>query len=236
MPFPSYLDRRRSMSTSTGTGNMVLALGTGPWLPLLYSDLLAEPFDYCIAMVEGDEWETGSGHLTEDGELVRDMIMYSSAGGTGTPVDFPAGNKEVFLVLSARRVTNVVPIGLPGGVVGPGTQYAGETSDDTPLQLAPPINQAVDSSTAWVELTVLARTAAGDCKVWRITYLSLFDGVDTTLVDDTVEVLTETSSLPWTVTIGLDGSNHQVECTGEAATEIDWRVAGTIKAWYRAEE
>lgn len=52
----------------------------------------SDMFLYHIRHTNKDEWETGAGHLSDAGTLVRDTVIASSVSGT---VDFSPGGKIV---------------------------------------------------------------------------------------------------------------------------------------------
>jgi hypothetical protein len=82
-------------STGTGTGNLTLAGVTG-WRT--FEDAFghgatADVFRYAIRHASADEWEIGTGHLSDATTLVRDTIIESS--NSNAAVDFSAGTKHI---------------------------------------------------------------------------------------------------------------------------------------------
>lgn len=228
---PTFYDRRRSVSTTTGTGNFTLVDGTGAYSPISFTLLDTAPFIYTIAAVGGTEWETGEGHLSEAGILVRDYVLDSSdgIGGVAAQVDFAAGDKEVFISFPAAYLQGVKAV-TEGGFPNAGIETLEETTDDTPAVTGPQFNGFAAGITGVYEVTVIATTAAGDAKSWRITYMAIWDDPTYTMYGKVVEDIAETSALTWDVDASIDGVNHRVTLTGAAATTITWRVFGGIKA------
>lgn len=104
-------DRVKVTSGVTGTGTATLgAAATG------YQDFSAVGAGnityYTIALQSGDEWEVGTGTVTESGGvwfLSRDTVFESS--NAGNLVNFSAGTKDVFVTYPAERAIFEEPSG-----------------------------------------------------------------------------------------------------------------------------
>jgi hypothetical protein len=94
-------DRVKVLATTTGTGSFTLGSAvTG------YQDFSVigdgNTTFYTIAAQATNDWEVGIGTYTASGTLLsRDTILESSNGGSA--VNFPAGNKDVFVTYPAER-------------------------------------------------------------------------------------------------------------------------------------
>lgn len=134
MTQPTYANRCRQISTSTGTGDFTLgdALQTfQQFIPAVSSGALV---DYEITPRAGtaayiaNQWEVGTGIAVQDGSFVILQRNTVQAGSSGTSkVNFLAGEKEVSLVLSASRINDY----LISSVAGP----ADEVSTDGGMAL-----------------------------------------------------------------------------------------------------
>lgn len=80
-----------TLSAVTGYRSFYAAFGTGG------NDM----FFYALRHLVLDEWEVGTGHLSDAATLVRDTIIASSNGGTA--VNFSAGDKDVVNDIPAER-------------------------------------------------------------------------------------------------------------------------------------
>lgn len=234
-----YRNRRRSVSTSIGIGNLTLAEGDGAWTHISGDDFDTNFFAYTV--VAGTQWETGIGHL-DTGALVRDYVLDSSEGGSGveSQIDFGAGEKEVFCTFVAEVADGVSEI-CEGGVAKPGRATSASTEDDTPITREPPCAENPPFSAPFNaarfgvgELYVLAKSSADKAKAWRITFMIAPDGLGgAALFGKAIDVIAETESLTWDVDFslsGVDGINQDVTLTGEAATTIEWTIFAAVKA------
>ena len=116
----------QATSTSTGTGNFTLAtvdarqsfntaFGTGG----------TDVFWYFITHQSADEWEVGTGSLSDATTLVRDTVIDSS---TGSAISFSAGTKDVTSAIAYEAPTGT---GVPVRGTSPGfTTAANPTSND----------------------------------------------------------------------------------------------------------
>ena len=94
---PSYYDRVKDSTTTTGTGNITLS-GTAPTGFQTFANRYANnvPLTYAIVGQSGGEWETGEGYLSASTTLVRSAPADGSSG-LNTLVNFSAGTKDVFV-------------------------------------------------------------------------------------------------------------------------------------------
>jgi hypothetical protein len=101
-------DRVKELSTSTGTGFVVLAGAVTGFESFNTAFGVGPSFDYCIESVDGTTgmpsgaWEIGSGHLSDPTTLVRSTVRQSS--NADALVAFAAGTKNVFCTLPASVV------------------------------------------------------------------------------------------------------------------------------------
>lgn len=96
-----FADRVKETSTTTGTGTFTLA-GTSTGFVAFSVVGNGATVYYCITDSFGN-WEVGSGTYTLSGTtLTRSVLSSSNANAL---VNFPAGTKEVFLVVPASFVT-----------------------------------------------------------------------------------------------------------------------------------
>lgn len=101
-------DRVKELSTSTGTGFVVLAGAVTGFESFNTAFGVGPSFDYCIESVDGTTgmpngaWEIGSGHLSDPTTLVRGTVRQSS--NADALVAFAAGTKNVFCTLPASVV------------------------------------------------------------------------------------------------------------------------------------
>jgi len=113
------------VSTTTGTGNFTLAAANArttfnDWFGTGGTDL----FYYAILNRDVDEWEYGTGHLSDATTLVRDTVIGSS--NANALVNFSAGSKDVINDLPAEFQVAVNDFPLLSGI------HLGHASD-TPL-------------------------------------------------------------------------------------------------------
>jgi hypothetical protein len=98
---PSFADRIRETTTTTGTGDITLS-GTAATRHARFQDQhqLGDRIRYCIEGQSGSEYEVGVGVLTGTTTLTRERVFESS--NTDALVDFSAGTKDVYEVADAR--------------------------------------------------------------------------------------------------------------------------------------
>lgn len=98
-------------STTTGTGNLVLAAVNGRQsFNSAFGTGGTDAFYYFVINEGAAEWEVGTGHMSDSSTLVRDTVIEST--NSGAAVNFSAGTK---------RVTNALPANLllqSGGPIG----------------------------------------------------------------------------------------------------------------------
>lgn len=113
-------------STSTGTGNFTLAGAIIDAANFVYSETfnvaygVNHVFPYRIND-NNNNWELGEGYLSSATTFVR-LNVFNNSLGTTAKIDFPAGNKRVFVPTDARafgaRMLNKVNYSLTGQSVG----------------------------------------------------------------------------------------------------------------------
>jgi hypothetical protein len=102
-------DRVKELSTSTGTGFVVLAGAVTGFESFNTAFGVGPSFDYCIESIDGTTgmpngaWEIGRGHLSDATTLVRDTVRQST--NADALVVFAAGSKNVFCTLPASVIT-----------------------------------------------------------------------------------------------------------------------------------
>lgn len=113
-------------STSTGTGSFTLAGAIIDAANFVYSETfnvaygVNHVFPYRIND-NNNNWELGEGYLSSATTFVR-LNVFNNSLGTTAKIDFPAGNKRVFVPTDARafgaRMLNKVNYSLTGQSVG----------------------------------------------------------------------------------------------------------------------
>lgn len=225
----AYYDCRRSVTTSTGTGDLTLTAGTGPFTEIDEADFGTDTFTYRIAGTT--QWEVGRGHLDTGNVLVRDHVLDSSSatiGPTGQ-INFTAGEKEVICTFTSETADGLSEIN-SFGVPTPGRAGTATTTDATPTAASPELAAATVGQSYVAEITVIAQTAAFKTKSWTITFMGVYDGVDLTMFGKVVTDIAESESLTWDVDASIVSNAPVVTVTGAAATTIDWYVYGSVKA------
>lgn len=92
-------DRVKETSTSTGTGNVVLAGAAVGFRAFSAAVAVADNVTYCIEHATDGSWEIGIGHLSASTTFVRDAVIRSS--NADALVNFAAGAKSVFVTTSS---------------------------------------------------------------------------------------------------------------------------------------
>ena len=94
-------DRVKETTTTTGTGTVTL-LGASTGFQSFAAVGNANTTYYTIAAQTGTEWEVGIGTYTSSGTtLARTTVLSSS--NSGSPVNFSAGTKDVFVTYPSSR-------------------------------------------------------------------------------------------------------------------------------------
>ena len=94
-------DRVRQLSISTGTGPFTVS-GTFSGFRTFSSVLnVTDTFWYAIASFPGSQWEVGLGTYSAANTITRTTVLASS--NAGAPVEFTAGDKEVFITAAASK-------------------------------------------------------------------------------------------------------------------------------------
>jgi hypothetical protein len=115
-------DRVRETTITIGTGALTL-LGAVPGFNSFSEIGTGNTTYYTIVDVATGSWEVGIGtYTTLSGELSRDTVLESSAGGA--KVSFSAGSKEVFITYPADRSVSQADIGTAPNEI-PLNQYLG---------------------------------------------------------------------------------------------------------------
>jgi hypothetical protein len=96
---PSFADRVKDTSTTTGTGSITLAGSAPTGFRTFAAALGAAASEVPYAIVMGAEWEVGYGTLSTSTTLARTTVLASS--NAGAAVSFSAGVKDVFLTAPA---------------------------------------------------------------------------------------------------------------------------------------
>lgn len=212
-----YADRAKSVSTSTGTGDMTMTAATGPWVPISYNDMgPVKDVHYCIVHLNGTEWEVGRGQVLA-GDILQRNGVYSSSVGSGSLTNFSAGEKEVSLVLSANIIKRIYAVAEDGGIPATSPSRTVTTTNEGPIGID---YSVIEGGVR--EFIVCARSATGGnkSKVWRVT-ATYYAGA----VQKTVAVISESEALAWSVDFKDSGMDiNYLYVTGAAATTIDWYV------------
>jgi len=94
-------DRVKETTTSTGTGDFVLAGAETGFQS--FASALADGDTTYYAIEDGTDWETGLGTWTEATSTLARTTVYESSN-SGNAVDWGAGTKNVFITQPASRV------------------------------------------------------------------------------------------------------------------------------------
>lgn len=101
-----FADRIRETTTVVGTGPATLLGAVAGFRAFSVAMADGDDCEYCI--VNGAEWEVGSGlYVIADNTLSRVYGIYSSSNADSL-VDFSAGTKEIFLTLSVNTFNHMV--------------------------------------------------------------------------------------------------------------------------------
>lgn len=93
----------RETTTTTGTGNITLSSETGfRQFSQAFSTGGTDVFWYSIRHQGANEWEFGSGHLSDSTTLVRDTVEDSS--NSDSAVNFSSGTKDVLIDLPEAHI------------------------------------------------------------------------------------------------------------------------------------
>jgi hypothetical protein len=110
-------DRVRESTTTTGTGTYTLA-GATPGFQSF--SVIGDGNTTYYAATDGTDWEVGIGTYTASGTtLARTTILESS--NSGSAVDWPAGEKDIFVTYPAERSVYLNAAGLAVDVLDIGT-------------------------------------------------------------------------------------------------------------------
>jgi hypothetical protein len=103
-----FFDRVKETSTTTGTGAFTVAGAESGFVTFSSVLTVTDTFYYCIQSKTPDEWEVGIGTYSAANTLTRTTPIVGSAA---TPVDFSAGDKDVFITVAADLFTNLLALG-----------------------------------------------------------------------------------------------------------------------------
>jgi hypothetical protein len=115
-----YFDRVKELSTTAGTGAFTLSGADSGFVAFSSVLSVADTFYYCIQSKTPGEWETGIGTYSAANTLTRTTPL---AGSAATPVNFSAGDKDVFITVAAA-LFSVLPVKASGAEVTTGTDDA----------------------------------------------------------------------------------------------------------------
>jgi hypothetical protein len=100
-------DRVKETSTTSGTGTLTLGGAVDGFQSF---SILGDGNQTYYAITAANEWEVGIGTYDQTaGSLSRDVILESS--NAGAAVDFPAGEKQVFVTYPAEKASVTFPAG-----------------------------------------------------------------------------------------------------------------------------
>jgi hypothetical protein len=101
---PTFADRTRETSTTTGTGAFTLAGAVTAYQSFATALGAGGAQRVQYAIINGTEWEIGVGSFNGTTTLTRDTVRSSS--NAGALVSFSAGTKDVFVTASSEIVDN----------------------------------------------------------------------------------------------------------------------------------
>lgn len=98
-------DRIQEETTTTGTGTVYLN-GTAPTgFKTFVSEVTSgATVRYLIETSNKSEWEVGEGIFTDDTPATLSRVKVYASSNSGSLVDFSAGTKNVWLVLTAKDI------------------------------------------------------------------------------------------------------------------------------------
>lgn len=100
---PSIDNLVHQQSTTTGTGNLtVTAVTSRLQFSTRFNTGASNTFYYFVTNQGADEWEYGSGYMSNSTVLVRDTVIESSAGASSAE-NFSAGTKDITCDLPAEN-------------------------------------------------------------------------------------------------------------------------------------
>lgn len=157
-------------TTTTGTGNLTLAASPPAGrvtINSIFSNDTTDAgiyFQYHVVHKTANEWESGIGHLSASGTMVRDWVEANHSGGTSS-VSFTAGTKYVRAAPIGRGVLPCLPavqstVEVDARVIPSGKQYwptARATTITGDIYYVPYFNEYVGSVNA---VTLITNTGA----------------------------------------------------------------------------
>jgi len=96
-----YADRVKETTTTTGTGTINLDGAPTGYRTFIAGAGNGATVSYCIAHQSNGEWEVGSGTVTDGTPDTLSRGAVQSSSNAGAAVNFSAGTKDVFLVITA---------------------------------------------------------------------------------------------------------------------------------------
>lgn len=250
------LERAMNTSTSTGTGNMVLGAEVSGYVTLDQAVMSGKTFPYCVEGIDGacaGEVEIGIGAIVA-GELTRDSEQFKIVAGefTSGAQTFSAGTKRVYLRVIPPAYGNVslnagaVNTHLTAGFLR--CQASLSTANATPAVMDGlaafasddvlavgatfPLDGVVSTSPIVFRLTVSALDDTyTDSKAWSLDFLIEYPSAgNIALIGSPTPVVIGASAgaAAWDVAVTASGDDVILTVTGAAATNINWKAAGTI--------
>lgn len=217
-----YADRVKETTTTTGAGGVYSLAGAATGFRTF-----ASQFDgyrcYYFAQDAAGNWEQGIGAVAAGSPdtLTVESVEDSSDGGSA--IDWPAGTKEIWCGLPARRFFDAG--GHPRAVQNSTGYLYKETADDTPTVLdAVPETAAPFTDLSVVTALVTAQDYGSLAKGWELKALFGPSGMIGSLTKTVIGASTEAAS--WDVDMDIDGSNQlQITVTGDPSIALTWAAS-----------
>lgn len=252
-----YISMERAMNTSvtTSTGNMVLDGPVDGYVSLDQTDIGTKSFPYCIEGIDGacaGEVEIGIGAINS-GELARDSDQYHIVAGeyvSGLQT-FSAGTKRIYLRVIPPSIGDRSLIGAMQNMHATRgflrCQASAFTANATPTVMDG--EACFDSGDQMVAGTTFDLTGAASAlfafrltisaaddtstnnKAWALDFLVKYPSAgNAALVGSPVpvEIGESGGATAWDVGVTASGDDVVLTVTGAAATNINWKAAGTI--------
>ena len=250
------LERAMNTSTSTGTGNMVLGAEVTGYVTLDQAAMSGKTFPYCIEGIDGacaGEVEIGIGAIVA-GELTRDSGQFKIVAGefTSGAQTFSAGTKRIYLrvtppvyesrtLIGAAQNTHLTDGYLRCAASAYTTNATPAVMDgsacfDTDDVLVDGATFALDGvGSVWpivFRLTICAKDDADtESKAWALDFLIEYPSAGNIALIGSptpVEIGESAGATAWDVAVTASGDDVILTVTGAAATNINWKAAGTI--------
>jgi hypothetical protein len=105
----------KETSTTSGTGNVTLAGAVTGYASFNTTFGTSPAYYFRYVIQDGNNWETGIGHLSASTTLVRDVIQQTYSGTTltryGTALSLSGGTSNVFIDLTADAADRIATSG-----------------------------------------------------------------------------------------------------------------------------